>query len=890
MSGTSINGLLFQGPQGAQGDQGPQGAQGAQGTQGAQGSSTLQAAYDGGNTVQMTAADGQLDVAPAVGETVGFSIDGSAASNVSVTGGNLTLSTLTSGDVLLTSAGGVTATAPSGVTANTNGVNTAAILTLQNAAGHAKVFRVDANPESAVTGSIGDIADDTTNGIVYVKTSGTATNTGWSPLTTLGTKVFLVVEGGQYATIQAAIDAAPTGTNTVPAYSVILVGPKANTGGGGQGTWGAATLAENKALMIAGFGGSQTNKNIKIDSLTYTSTSGSLNANLNENYVTGLYITSSSASSVVTFAGTGAIRLRLNNCYVVNTGAGDAVTNTNTNVNGSLYLDTCIVSAQSVTGIALKHTGTYTAVRNRSDISTNAGGTSADTGRSLTASAGVVELYDCTVGGVSVPRPIVELTGTAYLAAGYTTINNTSNDANARCVFVNSATASFAAGDASLPLGSSVAVAGQVVSGTGTFAYGNITFSYSPLLTVSTQTPTFRTGGWFTTAIQEGISLTSPGSPLFNLNSSGRITRYNDAAPTNGQVLIGDTAAGYFKAATLTQGTGITITNGAGSVTIAASGTQGPQGAQGAQGATGAQGPQGAQGAQGAQGSQGAQSALALNVYTSNATWTKPAGASVVQVIAIGGGGGGGSGRLGAPASTRGGGAGGGGGGMTMWTVPASTLAATVAVTVGSGGAGGTSITTPSTNGNAGAAGTASTFGTHVYAAGGLAGAGGAGTVAPVGGAGATAAILAGGTGGNGGAGATGSPTAGAAALGAAGGGGGGSVTSGDTQQAGASGGAGSPFNGGATALAGGSGGTTGGGGGSSGTSATANQPFGGGGGGGGGANHAASGSAIGGDGGAGGSYGAGGGGGGGGTTSLTSGQSGKGGSGANGIVIVITY
>ena len=502
---------------------------------------------------------------------------------------------------------------PAPVLLNTNAANTTAILALQNAAGDAKIFRVDANPESTVTGSIGDIADDTTNGVIYVKTSGSATNTGWSPLANLGTKVLLVVEGGQYATIQAAIDAAPTGTSTVPAYTVILVGPKANAGTA-QGTWGSATLAENKPLMIVGLGGGQTNKNIKIDSLTYNSTSGALNANLNENYISGLFINSSSASSIVTFSGTGAIRLRLNNCYVLNSGAGDAVTNSNTNVNASLYLDSSIVSASSVTGIAVKHTGTYTFIKNRCDISTSSGGTSASTGRALTASAGVVEIYDTTIGGVSVPRPAVELTGTAYVSAGYTTISNTSNDANARCVFVNSATAVFAAGDASLPLGSSVPALGQVVSGTGTFAYGNITFSYSPLLTVSTQTPTFRTAGWFTTDLHQGVSGT--GTKLLSV-ASGRITRYNDSAPTNGQVLIGDTAAGYFKAATLTAGTNVSITNGGGSVTISSSvptgpqgpqgatGAQGPQGAAGAQGATGAQGPQGDVGAQGAQGAAG---------------------------------------------------------------------------------------------------------------------------------------------------------------------------------------------------------------------------------------------------------------------------------------------
>ena len=54
------------------------------------------------------------------------------------------------------------------------------------------------------------------------------------------------------------------------------------------------------------------------------------------------------------------------------------------------------------------------------------------------------------------------------------------------------------------------------------------------------------------------------------LAMSGSITSYAGSAPTDGKLLIGDTASGLFDAATLTAGDGIDITNGAGAITIAA--------------------------------------------------------------------------------------------------------------------------------------------------------------------------------------------------------------------------------------------------------------------------------------------------------------------------------
>ncbi len=53
-----------------------------------------------------------------------------------------------------------------------------------------------------------------------------------------------------------------------------------------------------------------------------------------------------------------------------------------------------------------------------------------------------------------------------------------------------------------------------------------------------------------------------------NVAIGDSISSYNGSAPTNGQILIGDSASGLFDAATLTAGSNISITNGAGAITI----------------------------------------------------------------------------------------------------------------------------------------------------------------------------------------------------------------------------------------------------------------------------------------------------------------------------------
>lgn len=285
-----------------------------------------------------------------------------------------------------------------------------------------------------------------------------------------------------------------------------------------------------------------------------------------------------------------------------------------------------------------------------------------------------------------------------------------------------------------------------------------------------------------------------------------------------------------------------------------------------------------------------------IQTFTSSGTWTKPAGAKICQVIALGAGGGGGSGRRGASLTVRSGGAGGGSGALINYTILASALGASETITVGAGGAGGAGVTTDDTNGNTGGDGTDTTVGTVLRARGGKGGPGGTNSTPITAGTfvGCTSlyeeAGLAGGNGGTSG----GSTTNASGVIKPTAGGGGAGKTAGDNNANGAAGGSITQNNGSTVADAGFTGwsNVTGGTLGSGGSGANGNESaavpyyFGmkvGTGGGGGGSNNSGTGPA----GGNGGGPGAGGGGG----AGIENGRNGgKGGDGGNGWCVIVTY
>jgi hypothetical protein len=121
----------------------------------------------------------------------------------------------------------------------------------------------------------------------------------------------------------------------------------------------------------------------------------------------------------------------------------------------------------------------------------------------------------------------------------------------------------------------------SILYGNGTGGFSNVTIGTGVTFVGGTLSAT-GTGGTVTSVALSGgtTGLTVSGSPI---TTSGTITLAGTLAVanggtgqtsyTNGQLLIGNTTGNTLAKATLTAGTGIVITNGGGSITIAAAGS-----------------------------------------------------------------------------------------------------------------------------------------------------------------------------------------------------------------------------------------------------------------------------------------------------------------------------
>ena len=197
-----------------------------------------------------------------------------------------------------------------------------------------------------------------------------------------------------------------------------------------------------------------------------------------------------------------------------------------------------------------------------------------------------------------------------------------------------------------------------VTSSTGS---GSVVLSTSPTLT----TPNLGTPSAATLTNATGLPIVAGTTGTLTVARGGNGLT---ATPTNGQIDIGNGSG--FTRTTLTAGTGISVTNGAGSISIAAT--------------TGI--------------------ALDRQVFNASGTWTKPS-VGTICIVQIWGAGGGG-------ASDSNGRGPGGGGGYSCVAFPLSNITTgTVTVTMGAGGTG--------TNNAIGGAGGTTTFGSYLTHTGG---------------------------------------------------------------------------------------------------------------------------------------------------------------------------
>jgi hypothetical protein len=485
---------------------------------------------DGAAWSPLVNANGGTNMTSAL--VVGLPSPGPALS-ASATGSNISTSTATDAYAVTDTTGaGVVARIDTGsgaarITAEDSGATPIPLnlaidaLQVNGAAGTSGQVLTSAGPSGAPTWTSPAAGIDQLTGDV---TAGPGSGSQVSTVVGMGgtaTKTLYVIEGGQYATLQAAVNAATANT-------MILVGPKTT------GDWGDVVLnVVDKPLIIAAISGAGSNKIVKTGAITYDlGTSGpALNVSLNETYLYGLYIQGSFAGSAVTLTGGANYpgRLRLYGCYVLNSNAAGAaaVTNSNAGANSSLYLDGTVVSlSNSTTGSAIVQTAGYTVIRNRCEISGSLAALA--TGFAINASAGVVEIFDSSISiGVARAFPTINITGaTTYVSAGYSTLANGSDASGAACVNIGTSGATFGAGDATLAAGTTPGTAAVAIKGVagGNFLYTNISFGYTATVSTVTATAFPQSGGLFSFGLSVGSLL----AQTFTVSSTGNITKLNN--------------------------------------------------------------------------------------------------------------------------------------------------------------------------------------------------------------------------------------------------------------------------------------------------------------------------------------------------------------------------
>lgn len=254
--------------------------------------------------------------------------------------------------------------------------------------------------------------------------------------------------GGEYPTLQDAIDAASAG-------QIILLG---------EGAWGNATL--KAGVDIIGLG-SPRNTNISVGQLSFAPTSGS--AVSNQVFLANILINASSTVSGISLGGTAPARLNLSGCYVFRgSGSSNLISLTNTDATATtVRMDGCIVNSSGTAGTLISSSVRYLRITNSELYGA---------GKALELTGGLAQIAFSTIETSSITEIIKITAGTVETTSSSLIRNLTTNgsgilvEAGGTCVLTTLSLFDVATGT------------GYCVRGAGTLIYDAVSFNHIPVV------------------------------------------------------------------------------------------------------------------------------------------------------------------------------------------------------------------------------------------------------------------------------------------------------------------------------------------------------------------------------------------------------------------------
>lgn len=259
-----------------------------------------------------------------------------------------------------------------------------------------------------------------------------------------GEKTIFCIDNGDFATGQAALDAASSGDS-------IIFGSK-------NGGWGDLVIPTGMKLSLVGLQ-SERALSVQVGSISFSPTTGV--AADNEVHIQNLYI-ATSGSTCVAFDGSAPGRLKLNGCYVYAGTANRAIKVSNTQTGSSFFMYDSVVNGDGNSATMIESSCPYTRIHR---TTVDAGGLS------IKVTSGLLELLHSQV-TLNKASEIVSVTSGVFNSSSCLFTNSTTNGSG----ILVATGAVFSEHD---NLYSVATGTGYCVRGTGTHLYGSFFFNNS---------------------------------------------------------------------------------------------------------------------------------------------------------------------------------------------------------------------------------------------------------------------------------------------------------------------------------------------------------------------------------------------------------------------------